>query len=85
MKHLFLSLVLILFTTTASLGKEFEGDDAKNIVMNGEVLGMTLFDDLIKDAFDEEEIGYIFSVKNNNKLYYCYNFNRFKDWFCDGT
>lgn len=82
MKHLFLSLVLILFTTTASLSKEVEGDDAKRIVMNGEVLGMTLFDNFFKELFDEKDAGFIYSVKYKDEIYTCYNF-AMKEWFCE--
>ncbi len=82
MKHLVLSLVLILFTTTASLSNEVEGDDAKNIVMNGEVLGMTLFDAFLKKEFGEEFAGFVYGVKYKGELYYCFNYNMNK-WFCE--
>ena len=82
MKHLIITLLLVLFTTKVCLSEEIEGNKAKNIVMNGEVLGMTLFDDFFKEIFRETEAGYIYSVKYENEIYYCYNYNR-KKWFCE--
>jgi len=82
MKHIIITLLFILLTAKVGFSKEFEGSEAKNIVMNGEVLGMILFDDFFKEIFEEREVGFIYSVKYENELYYCYNYNRDK-WFCE--
>ena len=82
MKNLIITLLLVLFTSKVCLSEEFEGNKAKNIVMNGDVLGMTLFDNFFKEIFEEEDAGFIYSVKYENEIYYCYNYNRNK-WFCE--
>ena len=82
MKYISIILLFILLTAKVGFSKEIEGNEAKNMVMNGEVLGMTLFDDFFKEVFEEREAGFIYSVKYENKLYYCYNYNRNK-WFCE--
>jgi hypothetical protein len=62
--------------------QEVSGDEAKSIVMSGEVLGMTLFDDFFKNVFEEESVGFIYSVIYENDLYYCFNYQR-SEWFCE--
>jgi hypothetical protein len=82
MKSFVVSIILVLFTATAGLSKEVEGDEAKNIVMKGEVLGMALFDDFFKRVFEEKKSGFIYSVKYDKEIYYCYN-SRKIGWFCE--
>lgn len=61
---------------------EVEGEEARSIVMSGKVLGMTIFDDFMKNVFNEPELGFIYSVIYENDLYYCYNYQRRK-WMCE--
>lgn len=76
-----ISLILPSITTTASAA-EIEGDDARNIVVTGKVLGMTLFDNFFKEVFGERYAGYVYSVVHEEKLYTCYNFKK-TNWFCE--
>ena len=71
MKKLFLCIALLLTTTSVSLSKEVEGTEAKKIVMNGEVIGMTLFDDFFKKVFEEKNAGFIYKVKYNESVLLC--------------
>jgi len=81
-KAIFLAGAFIVCSTVAYASGEVEGYEAKSIVMNGDVLGVTLFDDFFKDVFKEKKAGFIYSVKYENEIYYCFNYNRTK-WFCE--
>jgi hypothetical protein len=76
------SVVALSAAGQPASSKEIEGEAAKAIVMSGEVLGMTLFDDFFKRIFQERDVGFIYSVKYDDDLYYCYNFKR-SQWFCE--
>ena len=77
-------LVVFLFTSmTANLlrATEIEGDAARNIVVGGKVLGMTLFDEFFKEIMNSRA-GFIYSVLHDHKVWYCYN-SREIGWFCE--
>ena len=82
MKTILISIITSVVTFSTAFADEVEGDKAKSIVMEGEVLGMVLFDDFFKRVFEEENAGFIYSVKYEGKLFTCYNYNR-KEWFCE--
>jgi len=81
MKSVLLASIMICSTATATLANEVEGDEAKKIVLTGEVLGMALFDEFFKQEF-ESDVGFIYGVKYQDKLFTCYNFNM-REWFCE--
>ena len=45
------TIMFLCSTATASLANEVEGEEAKNIFVSGEVVGMALFDSFFKEIF----------------------------------
>ena len=79
-----LCILLILPLNTSYADDWIEGQDAKNIMINGDVLGMVKTVDLFDVFFDERftESSYTYSVRHENEFYHCYNHN-LKKWACE--
>ena len=84
------TIMFLCSTATASLANEVkvplsngevEGEEAKNIFVSGEVVGMALFDSFFKETFNSE-VGFIYTVKYQGEIFYCYNYN-LSEWFCE--
>ena len=76
-----LCILLILPLNTSYADDWIEGQDAKNIMINGDVLGMFQTDEMYNLLFDERWIGYTYSVRHEGAFYHCFNYNQ-KEWAC---
>ena len=79
MKYM-ISIVLLLFGTNA-FAENVQGKDAKNIVLNGEVMGSHMID---KNTLKEAGVGagVFYSVKSGGKIYYCMHLSQ-NVFFCE--
>ena len=75
------TVMFLCSTATASLANEVEGEEAKNIFVSGEVVGMALFDSFFKEIF-KSRVGFIYTVKHQGEIFSCYNYNNV-EWFCE--
>ena len=80
-KSICLSLALSVLTVNYAIATEVEGIAARDIVVDGKVLGVTLFDDFFKEVLRSRS-GFIYSVMYADKFWYCYNAREF-GWFCE--
>tara|TARA_Y100000385_G_C12821497_1_gene520568 strand:+ start:421 stop:669 length:249 start_codon:yes stop_codon:yes gene_type:complete len=69
MKYIILSM-FVLFGTHA-FAEEVEGEDAKNIILNGEVMGAHLISEKYLKMLGAQG-GTFFSVKSDGKIYNCF-------------
>lgn len=78
--------ILPLTSPCAMAGQlvEIEGDEAKNIITKGNVLGVSIFDEDAKKYFDVR-IGFIYRVINNDTFWTCLSWEKETEekWFCD--
>jgi hypothetical protein len=51
-------------------------------VIDGKVLGMSIFDDFMKEVFGEKQAGFVYSVLYEDKVWACYN-SKTIGWFCE--
>ena len=66
---------------TQAFAEEVEGNDAKNLILTGEVMGAHLMDKKYLEVFDADA-GTFFSVKSDENIYNCYHI--FGDgYFCE--
>lgn len=64
-------LTIFLMFGTHAFSEEVEGKDAKNIILNGDVMGSHLIDEYYLKMLGSEA-GTFFSVKSGKKIYTCY-------------
>ena len=69
MKYLIAGFVM--FFAAQSFAGELEGADAKNVIMNGEVMGAQLLDERYSKLLDVQA-GTFFSVKLDGAIYNCF-------------
>lgn len=78
--------ILPLTSPSAMAGQlvEIEGDEAKNIVTNGNVLGISIFDESMKSA-SGVRMGFLYRVIHNGNFWNCYSWEQGTEeiWFCD--
>jgi hypothetical protein len=87
-KSLIIALLGILpFTSSYALASqlvEIEGDKAKDILTNGKVLGISLFEEGMKKDIGVR-MGFVYRVIHNGNFWSCYSWEKDQEevWFCD--
>ena len=77
----YIVLLMFLLFGTHSFAEELEGNDAKNIILTGEVMGAQLIGDKYLKMLDAQG-GTFFSVKSDGKIYNCF-FTFPGGYFCE--
>lgn len=78
--------VLPLTSPFATAGQlvEIDGDEAKNIAIKGNVLGVSIFDEDMKRGFGAR-MGFVYRVIHNDNFWTCFSWEEKTEekWFCD--